>query len=37
MTLFVPSLLPALLQDCKQKGIFTQGQALDYLGGWMDG
>ena len=37
MTLLVPSLLPTLLQDCKQKGIFTQGQALDYLGGWMDG
>ena len=37
MTLFVPSLLPALLQDCKQKGIFTQGQALDSLGEWMDG
>jgi len=24
-------LLPTI-QDCKQKGIFTQGQALDYLG-----
>lgn len=28
----VASLLVPTLQDCKQKGIFTQGQALDYLG-----
>ena len=25
-------LLVPTIQDCKQKGIFTQGQALDYLG-----
>eukprot|EP00955_Chlamydomonas_euryale_P031480 330704-Chlamydomonas_euryale.AAC.1 len=28
------ALLVPTIQDCKQKGIFTQGQALDYLGGW---
>jgi hypothetical protein len=27
-------LLVPTIQDCKQKGIFTQGQALDYMGGW---
>ena len=26
------ALLVPTIQDCKQKGIFTQGQALDYLG-----
>jgi DNA-directed RNA polymerase III subunit RPC2 len=25
-------LLIPTIQDCKQKGVFTQGQALDYLG-----
>lgn len=28
------ALLVPTIQDCKQKGIFTQGQALDYLGEW---